>query len=102
MPFSAANLSILDAPKNPSMPSVLSITYAASSGSAIGPPWQMTIMSGFTALPALIIASIFSTQSSNVRAVLAPMVPFVVNPIWATKISAPASAMALACSGSNT
>lgn len=37
IPFSAANLSILDAPKNPSIPSVLSITYLASSGSAIGP-----------------------------------------------------------------
>ncbi len=43
-----------------------------------------------------------STQSSRVSAVLAPMVPLVVRPMWATRMSAPASAMAFACSGSNT
>ena len=38
MPTSAANRSMLEAPKKPSMPRVRLITYSASSGSAIGPP----------------------------------------------------------------
>ncbi len=38
MAISVGILSMLDAPKNPTTPSVLSSTYAASSGIAIGPP----------------------------------------------------------------
>src|SRR5579859_4744972 len=38
MATSVGSLSILDAPKKPTMPCVRSKTYEASSGSAIGPP----------------------------------------------------------------
>lgn len=40
---------MLDAPKKPTTPSVLLRTYAASSGHAMGPPWQMTCTSSRTA-----------------------------------------------------
>ena len=47
MAVSVGRRSIDDAPKKPTTPSVRSSTYAASSGSAIGPPWQSTSTSGF-------------------------------------------------------
>ena len=45
MATSVGSRSMLDAPKKPTMPSVRSSTYCASSGSASGPPWQSTITS---------------------------------------------------------
>ena len=37
---------MLEAPKKPATPVVWSRTYWASSGSAIGPPWQRTMIVG--------------------------------------------------------
>ena len=51
---------------------------------------------------ALAMASISITQSSSVLALVAPIEPPVVTPIWATTMSAPALVIALASSGLNT
>src|ERR687895_296173 len=102
MATSVGRRSMLDAPKNPTTPSVRSSTYRASSGSASGPPWQSTITSGLTATAASRIAWISSTHSSSVSAVSAPIVPFVVSPMCGTSTSAPARVIASADSGSNT
>src|SRR5579871_2903018 len=99
---SVGRRSIDDAPKKPTTPSVRSITNAASSGSAIGPPWHSTRISGFTAFAASCIAWISGTHSSSVLAVDAPIAPPVVSPMCGTSTSAPARAMSAACSGSNT
>ena len=48
------------------------------------------------------MASIAATQSSSERAEVAPMVPPVVTPMWATIMSAPARVMATASSGVKT
>ena len=93
---------MLEAPKKPAMPLVLLKTAAASSGSAIGPPWQSNRTSGFTATAASCMAWTRATASSSVRAVLAPMLPLVVSPMWATTTSAPALAICSASSTSNT
>ena len=47
---------MLEAPKKPATPVVCSRMYWASSGSAMGPPWQRTMMSGLTAAAASRIA----------------------------------------------
>src|SRR5215831_460740 len=93
MARSTASRSMLDAPKNPCTPCVRSRMKRASSGSAIGPPWQITRTSLLTAAPASRMACTRSAACSSVRAVRAPIVPFVVSPICATKTSAPASTM---------
>ena len=54
-----------------------------------------------TVLAASAIAVTSRTQSSRALAVLAPMEPVVVSPMWATTMSAPAAASNRACSGSN-
>ena len=95
---SVGSRSIDDAPKKPTTPSVRARTYAASSGSAIGPPWQRTITSGLTSRAASCIAWISGTQSSSVFAVSAPIEPPVVSPMCGTSTSAPASAIATASS----
>src|SRR5215217_50340 len=99
---SVGSRSIDDAPKKPTIPSVRSSTYWASSGSASGPPWQSTITSSRTRMAASRMAWISAAQSSSVFAVTAPIVPFVVRPMCGTSTSAPASVMATALSGSNT
>ena len=60
------------------------------------------MISGLTAIAASRICWIRSTHASIERAVVAPMAPLVVSPMCATTTSAPASAMAVACSVSNT
>src|SRR5262249_36823237 len=62
MATSVGRRSIDEAPKKPAMPSVCAITYAASSGSAIGPPWQSTMISGLTRLAASCISWISGTH----------------------------------------
>ena len=99
---SVGSRSIDDAPKKPTIPSVRSITKAASSGSAIGPPWQRTRMSGLTRFAASCIAWISGTHCSSVFAVDAPIAPPVVRPMWGTSTSAPASAIAVASSSVKT
>ena len=99
---STGSRSIDEAPKKPTMPSVWSRMYCASSGSAIGPPWQSTRMSGFTRFAASCIAWIAARASSSVIAVAAPIVPPVVRPMCGTSTSAPASAIAVASLGSKT
>src|SRR5581483_3118753 len=99
---SVGRRSMDDAPKNPTTPSVRSMTYAASSGSAMGPPWQRTRMSGLTRFAASCMSWINGTHSSSVFAVDAPIAPPVVSPMCGTSTSAPAAAMASACSASNT
>ena len=100
--ISVGSRSMLEAPKNPTTPVVRSSTYAASSGSAIGPPWQRTITSSRTATAASRIAWTSSTDSSSVFAVEAPIAPPVVRPMCGTRMSAPASVIATASSGVNT
>src|SRR5665648_237929 len=90
MPTSVGRRSMDEAPKNPTMPSVLARTYCASAGSAIGPPWHRTRMSGLTFLAASASAWTFLAASSSVSAVGAPMVPAVVRPMCGTRMSAPA------------
>jgi hypothetical protein len=68
----------------------------ASAGRAMGPPWQSTMTSGFTARAAAAHASMRATQSLSVTAVSAPMAPPVVSPRWQTTMSAPALAMSAA------
>ncbi len=102
MPLSVASRSMLEAPKKPAMPVVRARTYSASSGSAIGPPWQRTMMSERTARAASCIFCTRRADSSSVSAVLAPIDPLVVRPRCATSTSAPALAIALALSPSNT
>src|SRR2546422_4000454 len=48
MARSAGSRSMLEAPKKPAMPRVLLSTRATSFGSASGPPWQITKISGLT------------------------------------------------------
>ena len=69
---------------------------------AIGPPWQRTSMSGRTFFAASAQLSMRGAHSSSVFAVFAPMEPFVVSPMWQTRMSAPASAMATASSSLKT
>src|SRR2546430_9743544 len=69
---SVGRRSIELAPKKPTTPSVRASTYAASSGSAIGPPWQRQRMSGSTSAAASRSAWTRSTASSSVLAVCAP------------------------------
>ena len=99
---SVGSRSMLDAPKKPTTPVVRSSTYAASSGSAIGPPWQRTSTSSRTAFAASHIAWTSSTDSSSVFAVEAPIAPPVVSPMCGTSTSAPASVIATASSGVKT
>ena len=54
--------------------------------------------SGLTARAASAIACTCAGASSSVTAEVAPMVPLVVRPMWATTTSAPASAICLASS----
>lgn len=76
--------------------------YAASSGDAIGPPWQSTITSSRTDFAASAQLRTSGTQSASVRAVFAPIVPPVVRPRCATTMSAPASVIAIASASLNT
>ena len=99
---SAGSRSIDEAPKKPQTPVVRSSTYAASCGSAIGPPWHSTRMPGRTPSAASRIACTRPTHSSSVSAVRAPIVPDVVSPMCGTRTSAPARAIAAACSASKT
>ena len=99
---SVGSRSMLDAPKKPTMPFVFSRTYRTSSGSEIGPPWQSTRMSGFTAFAASASACTRFAASASVSAVFAPMVPFVVSPMCGISTSAPAAAIASASSSVKT
>ncbi len=76
--------------------------YCASGGSAIGPPWQITITSSRTDLAASAISWMSRTHSSSVLELFAPIVPPVVTPMWATTRSAPASAIQRASCGLKT
>ena len=99
---SVGRRSIEEAPKKPTTPPVRASTYAASSGSAIGPPWQRTSTSGLTALAASPQACTSATHSSSDFAVSAPIEPPVVRPMCGTITSAPAAAIAAASSSLNT
>src|SRR5262249_51014806 len=99
---SAGRRSMLDAPKKPTTPWVWDRMYCASSGSAMGPPWQSTRMSGFTAFAASHSACTRSAAWDSVSADLAPIVPFVVSPMCGISTSAPAFAIARASSSVKT
>lgn len=72
---------------------------SASSGAAIGPPWQSTMFSGRTQIAASAIRSISSTHRSRDFAEAAPTVPPTLTPICATITSAPARTIASASAG---
>jgi hypothetical protein len=74
----------------------------ASSGCAIGPPWQRMIASRRTESAAAAIASIESRLSSSVLPEVATIEAPSVYPICATMMSAPAFAIAFASSGLKT
>ena len=76
---------------------------SASSGMAIGPPWQSTMMSFRTAQRRFgDRVDLADALRRALFAEVAPIAPPVVTPICATMMSAPAFVIASASSGLNT